>query len=68
MPNEWISVEERLPKNFVSVIGYMIDAGDFPSVRECYTVDDAFYFPALREEHPVSHWMPFPDPPKEEEK
>jgi hypothetical protein len=60
---EWISVDERLPQEFVSVLGYMTDAGDFPPVRECYVVGRAFFFPALGI-HPVSHWMPLPEPPK----
>lgn len=64
---KWIPVTERLPKNFVSVLGYMTDAGDFPPVRECYTVGNAFFFPALRDVHPVSHWMEMPEPPKEVE-
>ena len=62
--SEWISVEERLPKEFESVLGYMTDAGDFPAVRECYLVGRAFYFPSLTDARPVSHWMPFPEPPK----
>ena len=62
---EWITVTERLPENFVSVLGYMTDAGDFPPVRECYTVGNAFFFPALGDIHPVSHWLPMPEPPKE---
>lgn len=61
----WIPVMERLPDNFVSVLGYMTDAGDFPPVRECYTVGNAFFFPALGDIHPVTHWMPLPKPPKE---
>lgn len=61
----WIPVTERLPENFISVLGYMTDAGDFPPVRECYTVGNVFYFPALLDRHPVSHWMPMPDGPKE---
>ena len=48
-PTAWIPVTERLPQNFVSVLGYMTDAGDFPPVRECYTVGNAFFFPALQE-------------------
>lgn len=63
---EWISVDERLPQNFVSVLGYMTDAGDFPPVRECYTVGNAFFFPALGDVHPVSHWCEMPKPPKGE--
>ena len=63
---EWIPVDERLPKNFVSVLGYMTDAGEFPPVRECYTVGNAFFFPALGDIHPVSHWCEMPQPPKGE--
>ena len=63
---EWISVDERLPKNFISVLGYMTDAGEFPPVRECYTVGNAFFFPALGDVHPVSHWCEMPEPPKGE--
>jgi hypothetical protein len=51
---------------FVSVLGYMTDAGDFPAVRECYVVGNTFFFPALLDIHPVSHWMPLPKPPKGE--
>lgn len=64
---EWISVEDKLPQNFVSVLGYMTDAGEFPPVRECYTVGNAFFFPALGDVHPVSHWCEMPQPPKGEQ-
>ena len=64
-PTQWIPVEERMPENFVSVLGHIKDAGPFPSVRECYTVGNAFYFPALQDAYHVSHWMPMPEPPKE---
>ena len=63
---EWIPVDERLPENFISVLGYMTDAGEFPPVRECYTVGNAFFFPALGDVHPVSHWCEMPQPPKGE--
>ena len=63
---EWIPVDERLPENFISVLGYMTDAGEFPPVRECYTVGNAFFFPALGDIHPVSHWCELPQPPKGE--
>ena len=64
--SKWISVDERLPENFISVLGYMTDAGEFPPVRECYTVGNVFFFPALGDIHPVSHWREMPDPPKGE--
>ena len=61
MANNWIPTHEWEPEPFVSVLGYMTDAGDFPAVRECYRVDTGhYYFPALSEFHPVSHWMPMP--------
>ena len=62
---KWIPVTEQVPDNFVSVLGFMTDAGPFPAVRECYSVGDNFFFPALEECHPVSHWKPLPEPPKE---
>lgn len=61
---EWIPVSEKLPENFVSVLGYMPAAEQFPTVRECYTVGTAFYFPELLKTCTVSHWMPMPQPPK----
>lgn len=63
---EWISVKDRLPKPFESVLGHMTDAGKFPSVRECYLVGETFFFPALEEVHPVDKWMEMPEPPKGE--
>lgn len=61
--NNWISIKDQLPKEWVSVIGYMTDSGNFPSVRECYSVGGKFFFPALNEFHPISHWMEFPEKP-----
>jgi hypothetical protein len=62
----WIPVSLGFtPEPFVSVQGYMTDAGDFPPVRECYRVDTGhYYFPALGEFHPISHWMPMAEPPE----
>lgn len=58
--NEWISVNDKMPYEFISVLGHMTDAGELPDIRECYLVGNAFFFPALREVHPVDYWMPLP--------
>jgi len=63
---EWIPVTEDTPSDFVSVQAHMTDAGQFPSVREAYTVDGLWFFPALKEFHPVDAWKRFDEPPKEE--
>ena len=63
---EWISVDERLPEEYTSILGYMTDAGKFPPVRECYRAGSAFVFPALKEIQPISHWCEMPEPPKGE--
>lgn len=65
--SDWISIKDNMPNDFVSVLGYMTDAGEFPAVRECYKVGMAFYFPALGDIHPISHWMIMPEGPKESE-
>ena len=62
----WISVEERLPSDFVSVQAHRTDAGNFPPVREAYVVNKIWFFPALKEFHPVDMWKRFDEPPKEE--
>ena len=63
---EWRNVAEEKPADFVSVLGHMTDAGDFPAVRECYHTDNGFYFPTLRELHPIDKWAYMPEPPEVE--
>lgn len=63
---KWISVKERLPEKWVSVLGYIKFADPYPAVRECWLTDDKrFFFPALRSIEEVTHWMPMPDAPQE---
>lgn len=63
---KWISVEDDKPDEFVSVLGHMTDAGDFPAVRECYRVGNVFFFPALRDIYPIDKWTYIPEPGKED--
>lgn len=60
VPSKWISVEDEKPKKFVSVLGHMTDARNFPTVQECFWIGEAFFFPALGETHPVDKWAYMP--------
>ena len=60
VPNKWISVKDRLPDEYVSVLGHMTDAEPFPEVRECCMIGGEFFFPALSEFHPVDKWTERP--------
>lgn len=62
---KWISVEERMPESFVSVLVYMPESGPFPPVREAFKVGNVFYVPVLADRRHATHWLPMPEPPKE---
>jgi hypothetical protein len=66
---KWISVEERLPEPFVSVIVHMPQERPCPTVHEGYRTKDGNWYSAhfVREFNEVTHWMPLPEPPKEVE-
>ena len=65
---EWISVEDRLPEPFVSVLVQMPGEEPFPTVREGFISNDGIWQSALfrREPGEVTHWQPMPNPPKGE--
>jgi len=70
----WISVEKRLPKPYVSVLLY--DPGEPATVFEGYYVPEDNLFMAANLHHgligrllvgeEVTHWMAMPAPPEEE--
>ena len=63
---EWISVKERLPKAFVSVLVYVPELAPLPTVNEGY-VDKHGIFHGVRlglNEVKATHWMPLPEPPE----
>ena len=73
---QWISVKDRLPEEDVAVLVYgevLNDPPDIIGVRRRYNGDqewkhtweseDGFIY----SEDDVTHWMPLPAPPKEEE-
>ena len=61
----WISVKEKLPKPFVSVLGYCPDEIPLPTVHEVYMNDFGQWTSAqVYGMGNVTHWMPLPEPEK----
>lgn len=63
---KWISVDDRVPEQFVSVLVYMPGEYHLPTVREGYLRPDgkwdAAYYTRTPDE--VTHWANMPEPPK----
>ena len=59
---KWISVEERLPEEFLPVIVYMLDEYPCQKVREGYLKLDGYWESAYYSRKPgeVTHWMQIP--------
>ena len=69
---KWISAEELLPEPETDVI-VCFDDGEVCSLWQNWTTDKSWdepltYFKdaAMEDTHKVTHWMPLPEPPKEE--
>ena len=65
---KWISVDNRLPEPFVSVLVHMPGEEPCPTVREGFISNDGIWQSAMfrREPGEVTHWKPMPQPPKGE--
>ena len=65
---KWISVDDRLPEPFVSVLVYMPGEEPFPTVHEGFISNNGIWQSAMfrREPGEVTHWQPMPQPPKGE--
>ena len=66
--NEWIPVTERLPEKYVNVLCHL---RSLDRKSEYYSIDhlmeDGQWWKAANSwKHEVTHWMPLPEPPKEE--
>lgn len=63
---KWISVDDRVPEQFVSVLVYMPGEYPFPTVREGYLRPDgkwdAAYYTRMPDE--VTHLANMPEPPE----
>lgn len=70
-PNNWISVEDRLPeseKPVLTFVGYPESMVGFITVSTYYCFDKTPHWQwdgLLRDEQRTLFWMPLPQPPKE---
>ena len=67
---EWISVEDRLPDETDDVLLYDSQMGVF-SGRISYVISHGYFNITHTTGHTANgatHWMPLPEPPKEETK
>ena len=64
---EWISVKDRLPEEKVNCIVYYqhayCDNDGYWAIGFCFYDGEKFRIDLL---YKVTHWMPLPEPPKEE--
>lgn len=68
--SEWIRVADRLPKTYEWVLIYEPDAEEKSrSVRCSFVRDNGNWYGGFSDLDAieVTHWMPLPEPPKEEE-
>ncbi len=65
---EWISVKDKMPQPFKTVLVHMPGETPCETVREGFIDRDGSWYAALyrRDQGEVTHWMPLPEPPKEE--
>ena len=70
VPNNggWISVQDRLPDNGQDVLAYLND-GEETRVAPCNYANGVWFDCVMNcvvTLHHITHWMPLPEPPKEE--
>lgn len=65
--SEWISVKDKLPDGYGNYIGLV--EGEVTEVtfdeRDKWSTCDAYGFRRLADAE-ITHWMPLPEPPKED--
>ena len=63
---EWIPVTERLPKEFIAVLICVPKESPLPIVKPAYLANGEWRANLqIFDQEEVTHWMPWPEPPKE---
>lgn len=68
MEMNWISVKDRLPENYISVLGYIPELFPFSQLKECFIGPDGEWHYAgdySADTAYITHWMPLPEPPED---
>ena len=64
--DKWISVTERLPGEFISVLVCIPSEAPLPMVKEAYLANGWWATKmAIFKQEDITHWMPLPEAPKE---
>lgn len=64
---KWIPVTERLPEVFVSVLICIPSDAPLPTVKEAYWANGSWGAKMwIYSANEVTHWLPLPEPPKED--
>lgn len=62
--NEWISVSERKPQEFISVLIFVPGMAPLPTVLEAYLAKGCWVTRTMiLQEHEVTRWMEMPEGP-----
>lgn len=64
----WINVNDSLPKDSRDVLIYVKNYEDYPVTTGCYirSIGKWWKYGNPCKQDTVTHWMPFPEPPEEE--
>lgn len=64
---KWIPVTEQMPQEYVSVLICVPTDAPLPQVKEAYFAKGCWWSRMwIYKGKDVTHWMPMPEPPKEE--
>lgn len=63
---KWISVKDELPDGYLPVLA-INSKGVIRMAEYAFYEEEWWKVPSIKPaKHPITHWMPLPEPPKEE--